>query len=126
MKGISSSRKAPIGFPALVASSCASSSPCSSIAPASASRAFARSPGVVVLHAAGRAHGAVDIGLGGKGGVGDDLAGRRVEDGLGLSFGGWDVLAVDEVLKGEDARGHAGERQTTTATLVRAGNRGKG
>ncbi len=48
MNGISSSRKALIGLPALSDSSSEISSACSSIASASLSIASARSPGVVV------------------------------------------------------------------------------
>ena len=47
MNGISSSRNASIGLPALSDSSSAISSACSSIASASFSSAAARSPGVV-------------------------------------------------------------------------------
>jgi len=50
MNGISSSRNALIGLPALSDSSSASSSACSSIASASFSSANARSPGVVAAH----------------------------------------------------------------------------
>ncbi len=76
--------------------------------------------------AAGGGHGAIDVGCGRERRVGDHLARRRIEDGLGLSLGGSHVLAVDEVLKRDDLRGHGVDRQPTTATLRRAAPRVKG
>ena len=116
MNGISSSRNAPSGLPAFVASSCGE---LVGVAPrcASASRssASARSPGVVVAQPAeararGR-HGAVDVlARADSGACGDLLAGGRVEDRLGLAAGRVDGLAVDEVGERREGGGHARER----------------
>ena len=85
MNGISSSRKALIGLPALSDSSSASSSACSSIASASLSSASARSPGVVVDQpsnaARGRLDGAVDVGCASDSGasaIASPVAGLRI------------------------------------------------
>ena len=110
MNGISSSRNAPIGLPALSDSSSAISSACSSIASASFSSASARSPGVVFDQPSkafcAAFDGAVDVGGAGQRSLGDDLAGGRVEDRFGLAVGGIDEAAVDVVLEGAGGGSH--------------------
>ena len=91
MNGISSSRNALIGLPALSDSSSAISSACSSIASASFSSAAARSPGVVVDQPANASRAALTARSTSCGarqrGVRDHLAGGRIEDRLGLTLG---------------------------------------
>ena len=67
----------------------------------------ARAPAALEGRARGL-DGALDVLLGRARGLGDLLAGGRVEDGVGAALGGVDRLAVDEVLEGLRGGGHRG------------------